>query len=78
MLILRRRAGEVIRIGEEIQITVLDVGGNRVKLGVEAPADIPVLRGEVLLTRDENTHAAEQSVTATDLELLAKKISKSG
>ena len=76
MLVLRRRAGESIRIGEGIEIVVLEVGPNRVKLGVEAPADITVLRGEVVLTREENTRAASHAVSTADLESLAKKIFK--
>ena len=76
MLVLRRRAGESIRIGDGIEVVVLEVGPNRVKLGVEAPADITVLRGEVALTRDENTRAASYAASAADLESLAKKISK--
>lgn len=47
MLILTRRVGESIVIGESIRITVLGVKGNHVRLGVQAPKDVPVDREEI-------------------------------
>lgn len=47
MLILSRRPGEALQIGESIRITVVDVQGHRVRLGIEAPREIPVDRLEV-------------------------------
>lgn len=44
MLILTRRIGEAIVIGESIRITALGVKGNQVRLGIEAPKDVPVDR----------------------------------
>lgn len=60
MLVVRRRAGQSILIGEEIRIHVLEAGPGRVKLGIEAPAAVPVMRREVRLTRDENLLAARR------------------
>jgi len=48
VLILTRRAGETIVIDKSIRVTVLAVDGERVKLGVEAPREIPVVRQELL------------------------------
>ena len=48
MLILTRRPGESIQVGEEIEISVLEIRGNQVRLGINAPADILVLRSELL------------------------------
>jgi carbon storage regulator len=45
MLLLARKAGEKIRVGDDIVITVLEVRGARVRLGVEAPAEVRVDRG---------------------------------
>ena len=47
MLVLSRKLGEAIIIGDGIRVTVLDTGGGRVKLGVVAPAEVPVHRQEI-------------------------------
>ena len=48
MLILTRRPGESIQVGEDIEISVLEIRGNQVRLGINAPADVLVLRSELL------------------------------
>jgi carbon storage regulator len=47
MLILTRRIGEEIKIGEEITVAVLGVKGNQVRIGVQAPKHVEVDRGEI-------------------------------
>lgn len=47
MLILTRKAGEAIRIGEEVTITILEVKGTQIRLGIAAPRDVTVDREEV-------------------------------
>lgn len=47
MLVLSRKDGETIRIGDNIVITVVRASGNTVRLGIEAPPEILVLRGEL-------------------------------
>lgn len=47
MLILTRRVGETLMIGDEVSVTVLGVKGNQVRLGVNAPKDIAVHREEI-------------------------------
>lgn len=49
MLILTRRIGETLVIGQDLEVRVLDVKGSQVRLGVEAPKDVLILREEVLL-----------------------------
>jgi len=49
MLVLSRRLGETIIIGDAIKITVLGISGNQVRMGIDAPKDIPVHREEVYL-----------------------------
>lgn len=47
MLVLSRKQGEQIRIGDRITLTVQRLSGNRVSLGIEAPADCKIMRGEL-------------------------------
>ncbi|MCW5893725.1 MAG: carbon storage regulator CsrA [bacterium] len=59
MLILTRKSGEVIRIGDEIAIRVLEVRGNQVRIGVDAPAKVRIYREEIYRAiQRENEDAA--------------------
>jgi carbon storage regulator len=53
MLVLSRKSGECVRIGQSIEVKVLEVSGNRVKLGFSAPADVAIQRDEI---RDTYLH----------------------
>ncbi|GAB6935093.1 hypothetical protein JCM14720_10140 [Calditerricola yamamurae] len=60
MLVLTRKVGESIVIGQDIEVTVLEVRGEQVKLGIRAPRSIAVHRKEVYLAiQDENREAAQ-------------------
>lgn len=48
MLILTRRVGEALKIGDDVNVTVVGVKGNRVRLGIDAPRHVPVHRKEIL------------------------------
>ena len=48
MLVLTRRIGEALRIADDILVTIVDVKGNQVRLGIDAPADVTVLREELV------------------------------
>ncbi len=48
MLVLSRKSHESVVIAGEIMVTVLEIKGNRVKLGVEGPLEVPIHRGELL------------------------------
>ena len=65
MLILTRKLGENIRIGDDVRIIVLDIKGGQVKLGIDAPPDVPVHREEIYeKIRDENRRASGISADA--------------
>ncbi len=49
MLVLTRKSGEGIIIGDQIRVVVIEVHGNQIRLGIEAPAGIPIYREEVLI-----------------------------
>lgn len=58
MLVLRRRAGEAILLGDDIEIEVLEISRSRVKLGLRAPAHLPVIRKETVAVAAENRLAS--------------------
>jgi len=47
VLILTRRTGETLNIGDSIQVTILGIKGNQVRIGIDAPKDVPVHREEI-------------------------------
>jgi carbon storage regulator len=49
MLVLTRKANQSIMIGDDIEVTVLSITGEKVRIGIQAPRDIPVFREEVYL-----------------------------
>jgi len=61
MLVLSRKREESIRIGDEIVITIVDIRGDKVRLGVEAPKDVPVHRQEVYEAIQRKGETDEQS-----------------
>lgn len=62
MLILTRKSGEGIRIGDSITIRIIEIRGNQVRLGVDAPKNISVHRDEIYdLILEQNTLAAQSS-----------------
>jgi len=63
MLVLTRKYQEKIRIGNDITITVLRTKGKAVRLGIEAPSDVPVIRGELSF---EDAHTGEAETAACE------------
>ena len=62
MLILTRRVGETLMIGDDVTVTVLGVKGNQVRIGVNAPRDVAVHREEIYerIKREREEQAAQQ------------------
>jgi carbon storage regulator len=61
MLVITRKTGERICIGDDVTVTVLDVAGSSVRLGIEAPSDVRVFRYEIWLQVQEENRAAAQA-----------------
>lgn len=70
MLILSRRSGESIHLGDDIVISILGVKGKQVKVGIEVPDDIPVYREEVFLKIQQENEMAIQT-SSEDLVAVA-------
>jgi carbon storage regulator len=63
MLVITRKAGESVCLGDDVTITVLDIVGSSVRLGIAAPAEIPVYRQEIWdAVKAENQAAAKASI----------------
>ena len=72
MLVLRRRAGESLLIGDDIEIEVLAVTAQGAKIGIRAPRETVVLRKELKVTQEQNARAAEGPASG-DFERALKK-----
>ena len=57
MLVITRKTSESILIGSDIEITVTEISGERVKIGINAPKGIPIMRKELLETQELNREA---------------------
>ncbi|MDO7906566.1 carbon storage regulator CsrA [Paenibacillus sp. JX-17] len=72
MLVLSRKKGESIVIQDNIEITVLGVEGDVVRLGISAPSTIDILRKEIYLSIQDSNRASAAPETATMKSLVAK------
>ena len=68
MLILQRKAGESVLIGEGIEVSILSVEAGRVRLAIQAPKDVSILRSELKTAAEVNREAAGEE--ASPLALL--------
>ena len=77
MLVLSRQRDETIMIGDEIEITVVDIRGDKVRLGINAPRSVQVHRKEVYeAIKRENTEASK--VQVDDLTVATNNLRKMG
>ncbi len=73
MLIIRRRRGESITVGDEVELEILETSPTQVKLGIRAPKSISVLRKEILVTREQNRVASGSPAVDDKLNTLAEQ-----
>lgn len=67
MLILQRKEGESLLIGDDVEITVLSVDAGRVRLAVQAPRNVTILRSELKRAVQANREAAVEEVSPLEL-----------
>ena len=76
MLVLTRKLGEKILIGDDITITVVDIGQSRLKLGIEAPAGHRILRSELVVDAEPPSPSNEASGLALRTEIVPGRRSR--
>ncbi|WP_297293701.1 carbon storage regulator [uncultured Oscillibacter sp.] len=67
MLILQRRIGESLMIGEEIRVSVVSIEGGRVRLAISAPSEVSILRSELLDAKLANQDSAVEEAAPAEL-----------
>ncbi len=75
MLVIRRRPGETLVIGEDVEVEILESSASQVKLGIRAPKSVAVLRKEIQLTRDQNRESARE-VSDAAVERIADSLKR--
>ena len=74
MLVLTRKSNQSIMIGDDIEVSVLSVMGEKVRIGISAPRSIPVFRKEVYLEIQQDR--AAESADAAEVDAALSKLSK--
>ena len=72
MLALSRKKDESIIINNNIEITILEVKGDQVKIGVKGPKSVPVYRKEIYVQMEESNKEAAKSASQDNVEILKK------
>ena len=73
MLVLTRKSNQSIMIGDDIEVSVLSIMGEKVRIGIQAPRTIPVFRKEVYLEIQQEKAAGERADVDEALERLRSK-----
>ena len=78
MLIIRRKPGESILIGENIELEVIDITHSRVKIGITAPQNVLILRKEIRLAQQQNIAAARGVSSQAIQSVISRFLTNSG
>lgn len=77
MLVLTRKKGESLLVGDNIEISILEVTGDSVKIGINAPEEVGILRKELYVSVENmNLHSVNSSISANELKDQFKLIKK--
>ena len=76
MLVLARKLNESIQIGDDIEIKIISIERGVVKLGIDAPIDIDIIRSELLKDVKDSNIAASKNVESKRLDILRKLLKK--
>ncbi len=74
MLVITRQPGDSFTIGDDVKVIILEVNGDKIKIGIEAPRSVRIMRSEVMDTEKSNLEA-DLSGGAQALEVLKTKLS---
>lgn len=73
MLALARKVNESIVIGNDIEVTILEIKGDQIKIGIDAPKSVPIYRKEIYVQiQEENKKAAEEEIDVSALKNVFK------
>jgi carbon storage regulator len=75
MLIISRKAGESFFIGDDIEVTICEIGPDKIRVGINAPKDISICRKEIRDIKEENTKASK-TVSNEKLKSLSSYLSE--
>ncbi len=76
MLVLTRKSNQSIMIGDDIEVSVLAIMGEKVRIGIQAPRDIPVFRKEVYLEIQQERVAATSSDAREEIDAALRGLSE--
>lgn len=78
MLVLTRKSNQSIMIGDEIEVSVLAIMGEKVRIGIQAPRDVPVFRKEVYLEIQQENLAAGEGGAKEEVDAALRKLGGGG
>jgi len=76
MLVISRKINEKIKIGDNIEIYIISIDKNQIKLGIEAPKEVTILRGELIESIKEENKKAIKTINIENLKNFSKVINE--